>query len=142
MHGFVESTTSLVDSPSSLSGQTHQNSRSTSVKDHKVSLRTSYLDMIKEKVSDIYTLLLRKQPALDRQRTILQQLTRIRNVLKNERSFQQHVVTEPEPLSSFPECEDRRSRTIKPVKQQYHQFKKKNPNTNEHHQDQRQKFSK
>jgi hypothetical protein len=124
MHGFVHSTTSLADSSSPPSVQTHQDSPTTAVKDVKVSRRTCYLDAIKERVTDISTLLQRKRPELDRQRMILRQLTRIRNVLKNELSFQQHVVTEPEPLQSFPKCEDR-SRTIKPVKNQYHQFKKK-----------------
>ena len=91
----------------------------------KVSVRrSSYLDMIREKVSEISILLKRKKPTRDRQRTILTQVTRIRNVLRDEPTFQDDVVTKPEVVPVFPTCDDR-SVVIKPVINQYHSFKRK-----------------
>ena len=81
---------------------------------------TSYLEMLKMKMETIKTLLSTKLLPVARQRAILKQLTAILNVLEHEPATQKHVITE-----AFRVSEEKLNRTMKPVKQQYHQFKKK-----------------
>ena len=85
------------------------------------SKRTSYVDKLAARVSQIQRYLRTKVVPLDRQRAILTQLTRIANILEHEHTYQANVITTPEPFLLQPESKEK---VVPRVVKQY-QFKRK-----------------